>query len=419
MPSRRTGCMLPAQNRGVPSRLPAKALPTFQEAFDPRKNAIAFLRMVLASMVIFSHGFVLGGFGMDPLGKLTNKKEDFGFLAVTMYITLSGFLITRSASSQNSPLRFLWHRFLRIFPGYWVALAFCAFILAPLYAWIEFGSLLRVFETPWERPTSYFFGNMFMFHSDLSSVAGLLKFRPSLIAHLLSHNPYPWALNGSLWSLSYECLCYLGVAVFALAGPLSRRRHLVVAGLLVLFGLYGFACWDYKVFEQSFPSPDFMMLVAMGMYFSTGSVCFLYREKIPTSPALFALALVLCAASIFYDILPLTAPLLMPYIFLWLACELPFTRFDARGDFSYGLYIYAFPIQQGLVLAHVNATGVGTFLIWSFVLTLPLAILSYHCVEAPCLRLKNISCPAIFRRPVTKVASLQTCDAPGALKTNP
>ena len=410
--------MVSAQDRDLHSQLSTRALPTLAEAFDPRKNAIAFLRMVLASMVIFSHSFALGGFGSDPLAKITYNKEHFGFLGVSMFFVLSGFLITRSAAQGNSPLRFLWHRFLRILPGYWVALAFCAFIMAPIYARLEFGTFLRVFKAPWDRPTSYFLGNMFMFHCNFSSVKGVLALYPSSIAHLLGRNPFPWEVNGSLWSLPYECLCYLGVAAVTLARPLNNRRSLAVLGLAVLYGLYALNCLNPRLFEQSFPCPGFVVLVIMAMYFLIGSVCFLYREKIPASPVLFVFCLVVCAVSIVYGILPLTAPIVIPYLFLWLACKLPFTRFDARGDFSYGTYIYAFPVQQGLALAHVNAAGLGTFFIGSFCLTLALAVLSYHCVEAPCLRLKNISFPVIFDRSAAKVAPLRTCEAARPLNIN-
>src|SRR6476469_11072414 len=92
------------------------ACPTFADAFDPRRNAFAFLRMVLALMVIVSHGFALGGFGMDPLARFTNDAHDFGGIAVAIFFLLSGFLITRRSLGATNAGRFLWHRFLRIFP---------------------------------------------------------------------------------------------------------------------------------------------------------------------------------------------------------------------------------------------------------------------------------------------------------------
>src|SRR3954451_5058370 len=95
---------------------------TFASAFNPDRNAIAFFRMVLAILVIASHSFALGGFGPDPFGRITEGQHNLGAIAVSLFFLLSGFLITRSVLRSRSVGRFLWHRFLRVFPGYWVCL---------------------------------------------------------------------------------------------------------------------------------------------------------------------------------------------------------------------------------------------------------------------------------------------------------
>src|ERR1700731_1966570 len=70
---------------------------------------------------------------------------------------------------------------------------------------------------------------------------------------------------------------------------------------------------------------------------------------------------------------------------------LPIRRFDAWGDFSYGTYIYAFPVQQGLVLLRVPQSGLAVFLVSTVLVTLVLAVLSYRCIEAPSLRWKHFA----------------------------
>src|ERR1700730_3329908 len=96
--------------------------PNFAQAFNPDNNAFGFLRLTLAVFVIFSHSLALGGFGMDRLEVLTQGQYHIGLWSVAMFFVLSGFLVCRSASVSRSVARFLWHRFLRIFPGYWVCL---------------------------------------------------------------------------------------------------------------------------------------------------------------------------------------------------------------------------------------------------------------------------------------------------------
>ena len=92
----------------------------------------------------------------------------------------------------------------------------------------------------------------------------------------------------------------------------------------------------------------------------------------------------------------------MSYAFLWLAFNLPFSRFDAKGDYSYGTYIYAFPVQQALALSGVQEDGWTAYFAWSLVVTAALAFLSYRLVEAPCLRWKNINVGDLLRRLMTR-----------------
>src|SRR5580658_74946 len=94
---------------------------------DLRNNSIGFLRFLFATMVIWSHAYGNGGFGYDPLARLNPNGATAGFLGVGGFFVLSGFLITRSYETVNSVGRFIWHRFLRIFPGFWVCLVVTAF----------------------------------------------------------------------------------------------------------------------------------------------------------------------------------------------------------------------------------------------------------------------------------------------------
>lgn len=96
----------------------------------------------------------------------------------------------------------------------------------------------------------------------------------------------------------------------------------------------------------------------------------------------------------------------MTYAFLWLAFALPFGRFDSRGDFSYGVYIYAFPVQQGMALLRIHEEGFGLYFVSSLLLTSVLGFLSYRLIEAPCLRLKTVEVSTFRRRAGSPVAQL-------------
>ena len=99
---------------------------------DFRNNGIGFLRFFFAAVVIWSHGSTMGGYAsVEPLARLIHGAATAGFLAVGGFFVLSGFLITRSYEYVGAPGRFVWHRFLRIFPGFWICLAVTAFLLVP------------------------------------------------------------------------------------------------------------------------------------------------------------------------------------------------------------------------------------------------------------------------------------------------
>jgi len=370
---------------------------TFADAFDPRRNAFGFLRLVLAVLVIFSHSFPLGGFGIDALETYTHGKHTIGLVAVAMFFVLSGFLITRSASRSPSVFRFLWHRFLRIFPGYWVCLIVCAFIFAPLIAYVEYGTFLRVFAAPRTPPHAYVLQNAALFHLNDFSFLGVVNISPQSIAGLLLRNPVPHVLNGSLWTLPLEVACYLGVAMLALFGLVQRGRLIILASFVGLWLLYAYSYLYPESFIRWIPVPGLHLFIPLAVSFSAGCLCFVYREKIPSSVWIFATCLALLALSLPFRVFGLATPIFLTYAFLWLAFNLPFSRFEAKGDFSYGTYIYAFPVQQILSLAGAQEEGFIVYFGASLLITSLLAILSYRLVEAPCLRWKNIDPAAAIR----------------------
>jgi peptidoglycan/LPS O-acetylase OafA/YrhL len=80
----------------------------------------------------------------------------------------------------------------------------------------------------------------------------------------------------------------------------------------------------------------------------------------------------------------------LAYLCFWLAVRLPLDRFDRFGDFSYGLYIYAFPVEQILALYGVYRWGLAAYVLLSLAIALVVAMASWFLVEKPFLRLKRL-----------------------------
>jgi peptidoglycan/LPS O-acetylase OafA/YrhL len=358
---------------------------TIEQSFDPRSNSLNALRLVFALLVIVSHSITLGGFGSEAIvGNAT-----LGDISVDGFFGISGFLVARSAMTSTSMGRYSWHRFLRIFPGIWVCFLFIALVMGPL-AFIHQNpdvSVSHYFTSP-NGPVSFMASNfsvtqLFAFntHTVLIAPASAISGTPAGV-------PLPGSWAGALWTVQWELLCYVLLAVFALFGVL-RHRTLVLAFFLVTWGL---AWANYRttdsVFHGSFNWIETMRLVPI---FFLGSLIYLYRNAVPDSPVL---AVVSAGLFIYGLYLPygsfdvLFGPALI-YLVIWLGIHLPLSRFGKKNDLSFGVYIYGWSVAELLAVWGVNKWGYVPYTGLTIGLALCLAALSWKLVESRAMRLKG------------------------------
>jgi peptidoglycan/LPS O-acetylase OafA/YrhL len=336
---------------------------------DFRNNSIGFMRFFLAATVIWSHAYYLGGFNHEPIAQLSHGTTNAGFMAVGGFFVLSGFLITRSYESVENVGRFLWHRFLRIFPAFWICLFGTAFIFAPLVFSYERGSLagFAADASPW----SYIANNVF------------LAIRQNSIDGLLAHLPSPAGVNDSLWTLQYEFFCYLAIAGFGVAGMLKRKPELIVACALFIYFFNAIAAWR---FGSSGATDNFFSLY---FFFALGSCAYLFRDRLPMRGWIAAVAALILVTSLLTPYYAFIGPVCLSYLALFAAMKLPFRNFDRRMDLSYGIYIYAYPVQQLLALYGLYRLGFAPYLACTLAITVALAACSWFAIEKPSLSLKN------------------------------
>jgi len=354
----------------------ATALPSFQDAYDQRRNNFDVLRFGLATMVIWSHCYALAGRPMDPVFALT-RQIDAGTLAVQAFFVLSGFLITQSWDGDPDLRGFAVKRALRLVPALVVALVFGALVVGPL---VTSGSVLDYLGA---RSTWAHFDGIAL-HRHLAS--------PLLFAD----NPVPHQLNASLWSLRYEILCYGLVALF---GVWLGARWTIVSPVLLGGALAG----QVLLARIGVPltSVAAILVELVGCFFA-GSALYVLRRRVPFNPLLAAGAATALAAAALVGGVRLIFPLAGTYLLLFLGCwrALPLQGFGRYGDFSYGLYVFAYPIQQTIVQAAGTGISMPLFFGLAFVPTLVLAALSWHFIEAP----------SLARKP--RRASVRTAPAP-------
>lgn len=337
---------------------------SFADVFQPRANSLNFLRFVMASGVIVFHSFALSGneIGVWPVYQL------LGYVWVDGFFAISGYLILRSWLSKPDWRAFLSARALRIYPAFWVCLLVTAFVIAPI------GTMLRSGAAYGEVFTG---ANLRYIWANASLVITQYD-----IAGTPLDVPYPGNWNGSLWTLAWEFLCYLGVLALGLFG-LLRHRWTVPAA----FG----AALVVEVLVSTGVVENALIALAsrFGVMFTAGMMIKRYERVIPVRPTYVFVAAALLAVTMLLPAYRPVGALLLAYVLMSTGALVQHPRLRLKNDISYGTYVYAFPLQQLLASAGVAESGPLVFLLLSLSMVWPVAALSWFAVEKPTLGLKR------------------------------
>lgn len=347
-------------------------------------NSFTFLRLVFALAVVFSHSFILGGFGPDPLAIATGGKIQIGTIAVVCFFIISGFLITGSVLRQKSIWRFALHRGARILPGFWMVQLLTVFALAPVIMLIHHGDQLDYWDTLVVGPNSA------ISYLGRNAGLGMLQYP---ITDLFYRNPGNSAVNGSLWSLAPEVTCYFYLGLLAVIGGL-RWKFTGPVLFLIVYGLHIGAASHPEllsvvarrlemVWISHFQQAPFRSVF---LAFLAGMTCYQFRDRLVWKGWLAVCAGVALVAACWAQGFEMVWPIALPYLLLYLAFRLPFQRVEDYGDFSYGIYIYAFPIQQCLTLAGLPRFGFFPYLASSMILSVVAGVASWRWIEEPVLK---------------------------------
>lgn len=327
------------------------------------KNSWDLLRLVAATMVLYSHQYALLGLAEPSFMGWTS----FGAAGVAIFFFLSGFLVWSSWQRDPNAWRFVMRRSLRIFPALWVVCLLSVFVLGPLVSVLPVGEYFAS-GTTWRYLET-----------------GLLNL-PKILPGVFSTNAIPLVVNGSLWTLPLEFLCYVSVAVVGLAA-LHMERFRSVALSLCLLGFVLAACYGSRLVGDRY-APHFEMAAMFWWGVFYGSCIKWPRQRL--SLAIAGVALVSFAILGEGTLLRLALLVFIGavvHVSGKLAAGATLT--NAVGDISYGVYILAFPVQQ-LVAQWGRQQGwnMGTYFSVSLLATYALAYLSWHCVEKRALLFK-------------------------------
>jgi peptidoglycan/LPS O-acetylase OafA/YrhL len=373
---------------------PRRRVPTLDARFDGRTNTIGLLRHVLAFAVLAAHSWQVGFNTLNPTTRWWGGQSQLGSMGVFGFFVLSGFLITGSALKLSIG-RFAWHRFLRIYPALWACLACSAFLIAPVVARAH-GMGLRAFWLTGDGPAQYVTRNFFA-SMDQVTIAGLFADTPY-------GNGHATTFNAPLWSLRFELLCYVGVGLLALTAILRRARWVAPVLLCLVWAAIADHAWRGPSLTQPLPfagilgpvpllgSFDVHDLVILAYLFLVGVTAQLYRRWIPMHGSLAILAAAALVISLWYGGFLVYGMIAYGYLLLYLAVALPkrLSFIGRRWDYSYGIYIYGYPIQLVLAVIGVQRFGLVAFTVVAALGTMVFAVASWHLVEKRALSLKDV-----------------------------
>lgn len=356
---------------------------TLAATFDPRGNSIGFIRWLMAFLVIFSHAGPIGGFyGGHDLGTQWSTEQSFGGVAVGGFFFFSGFLITKSRMGRSSLLRYFWRRILRIFPAFWVALLVTAFVLAPI-AWLHrVGGLSGYLSASNESPLTYFFNNMFLVLGQ-RNIAGLGDQLPYF--QLLGSRDW----NGSAWTLAYEFSAYIAVGVLGLVGALTHRK----IGATIAFSILALSTIQWlRIGDLSAALPLFhdIYILLLLPPFAFGILFALYADKIPLDGKVAVGLLAFAALTYGKGGWLVFGQYALYYFLMWFATRVTILKnWERFGDFSYGIYIFAWPIMTLVAYFGLQTRGWIVYHLVVIVLVHIAAFLSWHLIEKPAMSLKD------------------------------
>ncbi|MCC8941727.1 acyltransferase [Bradyrhizobium sp. Arg68] len=356
-----------------------------QKGFGP---GFDFLRISLAVSVVAAHAPYIA------MGRLDGPEPWYVFFphyaALVAFFVLGGFLVAASGL-RLSLKEFVINRGLRIIPALAVEIVLSALILGPIFTSLPLSEYFTSYGT------YRYFGN----------IAGLVDY---MLPGVFSGNPAP-EVNSSLWTIPFEYMCYVLMMAVISCG-LLRRPALILFGAIALVGiglaldLTGHAVLPPQLtpgVTASLHDKIFSTAIFLGrgskllVAFILGVAIYLYRYRIPYDGRILAACCLLClAVAIIGPVDWLTQPVLnatlcpaLVYITAYLGVsKLPRLPVFSRGDYSYGIYLYGFPLQQVVKTLLPNTSLLAQFWI-SFVLITLFAAFSWHWIEKPVLKLRS------------------------------
>ena len=309
------------------------------EVSKGKTNNLNLIRLVAAYMVIFGHSFSLTGSGLDYIKRLSGEKTSFGDLAVSTFFFLGGFLILKSAENKGAFKPFIAARCKRIFPQLWIVVIVSAFVVGPIFSRLSVSEYFTDLNT-----YKYLLNGLFILIHDLPGV--------------FIDNKYNSTVNGVLWTLPVEFVCYFACYVYYLLKKKIKPVYTVPLVTLVYIAVV--------VLNNHM----LITIIRPVMFFYVGMIFYSYKEYIVVDIRLFILSLILFLLGFFFIGYSIISVVCLSYIIMYIGFGIKqIFDFSFFGlDITYGIYLTGFLIQQSLCALFTDISQ-----IWNFIISVVIA----------------------------------------------
>jgi peptidoglycan/LPS O-acetylase OafA/YrhL len=352
---------LPAPARTVAARI--------QET-GGHASGFDYLRLCLALSIVCLHSGITS-YGMSAdVAIFQSDARPLVRMILPAFFALSGFLVAGSLERSRSLFMFLGLRVVRIYPALAVEVLLSAFILGPLLTTV-----------PLDR---YFTSHEFVLY--LCNVVGDIHY---YLPGMFGANPLPNIVNGQLWTIPFELGCYIVLAAVTLLG--LKRWRILGPVFVVLVTLAYLAVTLVRHGGEIVPVPGAINGALLIATFLAGVSIYLYRDKVPFTFSTGLFSGILAAACLgYFPCGDFFAPIPIAYFTVWLGLMNPSRKWLRGADYSYGIFLYGFSIQQAIVCLIPAAVYWPVNLSCTVPVVVLAAAFSWHIVEKPAQKFRNV-----------------------------
>lgn len=315
-----------------------------------RDNNIDLLKLLAAALVIVSHSFVLlygsRNFSEEPLSVLTDGMLSLGGFAVGVFFLFGGYLIAKSCASSKRPGMFFYKRCRRIFPELIIVITLITFLFGPILSHSSLSEYLSA-------PTTYKY------------LLNILLIPTHSLPGVFLDNPYPNVVNGSLWTLPVEFICYILTYAAYHITKFDRKKYTLLC-IPPLLGTIGYFLFFF---------PEYLSVVRAIILFWIGVTAYVFREEIPYRRSAYALAILAFIVLVIMGFPTLAMIIAFPPAMFFLAYSVKI-RCCGKSvpELSYGIYLWGWPVGQAIVQA-AQTIQVPLLVVLTLTLSTLLAIL--------------------------------------------